>query len=308
MRSRPARQQHRAQRLEARGAGDRAVRLEERHLLGEVHLLDGLPEHDALDPPLRALVAARRRPTRTAARRTAAVAVLERLLDERRAPPACRAARAPAPRRGGRPGPCARRVSPSPGTVWCELQPAAERHHRRERLGLGRAQDPQHLRRVRLGEPVGHALQHAAEAAARGEIRQSRSGSAPAPRRGAPAAPRPTVASPASAGASSSDCTSWLTMAGSLSLATNPSSRAACAGGEPGRALRQHAASRAAPWRRSGNPGRSGSWGRAPRGCRGSRRGSAPRPASSNRSNSDVERRARARRGGTRPPRSRRPG
>ena len=96
-----------------------------------------------------------------------------------------------------------------------------------------------------LGQPVRDALEQLAELGrttsfgiqvrigSSAEARSSRITSA-------------TVASPAIAGASSSDCTSWLTMAGSLSLAMKPSSRAPGPGRAPGPAGRS-SGSRGAP-------------------------------------------------------------
>ena len=66
----------------AAGARDGAVGLEERHLLGEIHLLHALPQHDRLDPLERALVAPRADdPHRGEA--DAAVVVLDRLVHQR---------------------------------------------------------------------------------------------------------------------------------------------------------------------------------------------------------------------------------
>ncbi len=117
IRSRPRGSRSALSGLSAGGARDRAVGFEERHLLGEIHLLDRLAEHHALDPPLGALVAA---PAHDAHRREPdrAVLVLQRLLDRRRAPPACRAARGPARRPAAPPASLCTMVSPRPGTVW----------------------------------------------------------------------------------------------------------------------------------------------------------------------------------------------
>ena len=126
-------------------------------------------------------------------------------------------------------------VSPSPGTLCVSCRRPQSATTAASASDSGERRRTEHLGRMRLREPVGHLLKDFSQRR-RGERRDPGEDQLQCRRPELTAAPPPTVASPARAGASSSDGTSWLTMAGSLSSADEPVEARRCAGARPGRA------------------------------------------------------------------------